>query len=63
MPVNSASSELSAMDLRVVDQCFMVRAPRTQDPPHVDRRARKHPTKSVSTNARTPAPSSCQGKL
>eukprot|EP00969_Alexandrium_andersonii_P319661 14121931-Alexandrium_andersonii.AAC.1 len=33
------------------------------DPPHVDRRARKHPAKQVSTNARILTPSSCQGKL
>eukprot|EP00969_Alexandrium_andersonii_P124408 5497707-Alexandrium_andersonii.AAC.1 len=62
MPANSASPELSAIGFCVVDQRLTVCTPRTQTPPHVDRRARRHPTKSVSTNVRITAPSSCQGK-
>eukprot|EP00969_Alexandrium_andersonii_P158334 6995537-Alexandrium_andersonii.AAC.1 len=50
MPPRSAPPELSAIVFCVVDQRLMVRTPRRQNPPHVDRRARKHPAKSVSTN-------------
>eukprot|EP00969_Alexandrium_andersonii_P066651 2938467-Alexandrium_andersonii.AAC.1 len=63
MPASSASSELSALVFCVVGQCFMVRTPHTQTPPHVDRRLLKHPAKSAPTNARIANPSSCQGKL
>eukprot|EP00969_Alexandrium_andersonii_P323179 14279788-Alexandrium_andersonii.AAC.1 len=63
MPASSASPELSAIVFCVVDQCLMARAPRAQTPPHVDRPARRHPAKSVFTNARIAAPSSCHGKL
>eukprot|EP00969_Alexandrium_andersonii_P072449 3196837-Alexandrium_andersonii.AAC.1 len=63
MPAKSASPELSAIVFCVVSQCLMARAPRAQTPPHVDRRARMHPAKSVSTNARIATPSSCHGKL
>eukprot|EP00969_Alexandrium_andersonii_P005110 221831-Alexandrium_andersonii.AAC.1 len=63
MPASSASPELSAIVFCVVGQCLTAPAPRAQTPPHVDRRARKHPAKSVSTNARIAAPSCRQGKL
>eukprot|EP00969_Alexandrium_andersonii_P108979 4807466-Alexandrium_andersonii.AAC.1 len=63
MPASSASPELSATVFCVVDQCLMACAPRTQTPPHVDRRARRRPAKPVFTNVRTAAPSSCQGEL
>eukprot|EP00969_Alexandrium_andersonii_P318139 14053007-Alexandrium_andersonii.AAC.1 len=56
MPANPASPELSAMFLRVVDQCLIVRTPRRQTAPHVDRRVRRPPAKTVSTKARTPTP-------
>eukprot|EP00969_Alexandrium_andersonii_P069016 3044186-Alexandrium_andersonii.AAC.1 len=49
MPANSASPGLNAMVFRVVDQCLMARMQRTHTPPHVDRRVRRHPAKSVST--------------
>eukprot|EP00969_Alexandrium_andersonii_P174698 7725030-Alexandrium_andersonii.AAC.1 len=48
MPANSAAPELNAIVFCVVDPCFMVCTPRMQTPPHVDRRVRKHPAKSVS---------------
>eukprot|EP00969_Alexandrium_andersonii_P160014 7070248-Alexandrium_andersonii.AAC.1 len=63
MPASSASPELSANTFCVEDQCLMARTPRTQTPPHVERRARRRPAKSASTNMRIPAPSSRQGKL
>eukprot|EP00969_Alexandrium_andersonii_P157819 6974940-Alexandrium_andersonii.AAC.1 len=63
MPANSTSPELSAIVFCVVGQRFMVCTPRTQTPPRVDRRVRKRPAKSASTNARIEAPSACQGKL
>eukprot|EP00969_Alexandrium_andersonii_P344018 15205366-Alexandrium_andersonii.AAC.1 len=62
LPASSASPGLSAIVFCVVDQCLMVCTPRMQTPPHVDRRARRHQAKSVSTNVRITAPSSCQGK-
>eukprot|EP00969_Alexandrium_andersonii_P216969 9583394-Alexandrium_andersonii.AAC.1 len=63
MPANSASPELSAMVFCVVDQCLVICTPTHADPLHVDRRVRKHPATSVSTNVRISATSSCQGKL
>eukprot|EP00969_Alexandrium_andersonii_P014947 653506-Alexandrium_andersonii.AAC.1 len=62
MPASSASPELKAMVFWVVDQRLMACWPRTHTPPHVDRRVRRHPVKSASTNARRVAPSSCHGK-
>eukprot|EP00969_Alexandrium_andersonii_P132586 5862842-Alexandrium_andersonii.AAC.1 len=51
MPASSASPELKAMVFCVVDRCLMARAPRTHTPPHVERRVRRHPAKSVSTDS------------
>eukprot|EP00969_Alexandrium_andersonii_P347477 15363436-Alexandrium_andersonii.AAC.1 len=48
MPANSASPEFKAMVFWVVDQRLMACRPRTHTPPHVDRRVRRHPAKSVS---------------
>eukprot|EP00969_Alexandrium_andersonii_P007522 327076-Alexandrium_andersonii.AAC.1 len=62
LPANSAPPELSAIIFCVVDQRFVVCAPRTQAPPRVDRRARKHPAKPVPRISRIAAPSSRQGK-
>eukprot|EP00969_Alexandrium_andersonii_P338000 14937494-Alexandrium_andersonii.AAC.1 len=50
MPASSASPELKAIFFWVVDQCFMASWPRMHTAPHVDRRVRRHPAKSVSTN-------------
>eukprot|EP00969_Alexandrium_andersonii_P217576 9611123-Alexandrium_andersonii.AAC.1 len=62
MPASSASPELKAMVFSVVDQCLVARVPRTHTPPHVERRARRRPAKSVPTYTRRGTPSSCHGK-
>eukprot|EP00969_Alexandrium_andersonii_P034160 1493814-Alexandrium_andersonii.AAC.1 len=49
IPADSASPELKAMVFRVMDQHFLVCCPRRHTPPHVDRRVRKQPAKSVPT--------------
>eukprot|EP00969_Alexandrium_andersonii_P147696 6530727-Alexandrium_andersonii.AAC.1 len=55
MPATSVPPELSVIVFYVVDQRLMACTPRRQTPPHVDRRARRRPAKSASTNARMAA--------
>eukprot|EP00969_Alexandrium_andersonii_P010973 477648-Alexandrium_andersonii.AAC.1 len=62
MPASSASPELNAMVFCVVAQCLVAHRPRTHAPPHVERRARKHPAKSASTYTQRGAPSPCHGR-